>query len=65
MPYRMIVDNKIKTKGIFLENSKLCFTLSVCLGVFFVFGGLVFFFSFGGREQVFLALRTLLEQLDM
>lgn len=54
MPYRMIVDNKIKTKGIFLENSKLCFTLSVCLGVFFVFGGLVFFLVLAEENRFFL-----------
>jgi len=57
VPYRMIVDNKIKAKGNFLVSGKLCFTWSVFL--FF------FFLSFGRREQVFLALRTLLEQLDM
>lgn len=59
MPYRVIVDNKNKAKGIFLVSSKLCFTFVSISSSFF------FFLSFGRREQVFLALRTLLEQLDM
>lgn len=57
MPYRMVMNKKIKAEGVLLLGSKLCFTSSMCW--------LVFFPSFGRREQVFLALRTLLEQLDM
>lgn len=65
MIYRMIVDNKIKAKGIFLVSSKLCFTLSVFLSFFLFFFFVLFLFCFGRREQVFLALGTLLDQLDM
>lgn len=57
MPYRVVMNKKMKAEGVFLVSSKLCFTSSMCW--------LVFSLSFGRREQVFLALRTLLEQLDM
>lgn len=57
MPYRMIMNKKMKAEGVCLVSSELCFTSSMCW--------LVFLLSFGRREQVFLALRTLLEQLDM
>lgn len=56
MPFRVIVDNKIKAEGIFLVSRKLCFTFVSTYSLFL---------SFGRSEQVFLALRTLLEQLDM
>lgn len=48
---------KRNAKGIFLVSYKLCFIL-VSVDFFFLW-------SFGRREQVFLALRALLGQLDM